>query len=82
MVGVYDKVQPCAGRCAGLVVFIVRAMPEHQIFTLDRARYPGLTRMADTLRAKHRFAADIVDRGAALFGRDLSLHQIEVLAAK
>ena len=43
-------------------------MPETQIFTLDRARYPGLTRMADTLRAKHRFAADIVDRGAALFG--------------
>ena len=43
-------------------------MPEHQIFTLDRARYPGLTRMADMLRAKHRFAADIVDRGAALFG--------------
>jgi hypothetical protein len=26
--------------------------------------------MADTLRAKYRFAADIVDRGAALFGAE------------
>lgn len=39
-------------------------------FTLDRARYPGLVRMAEALRARHRFAADIVDRGAALFGAE------------
>ncbi|WP_373989516.1 cyclopropane-fatty-acyl-phospholipid synthase family protein [Duganella sp. BuS-21] len=45
-------------------------MPENHPFQLDRSRYPGLARMADTLRAKHRFAADIVDRGAALFGAE------------
>ncbi|MGP1629343.1 MAG: class I SAM-dependent methyltransferase [Giesbergeria sp.] len=37
-------------------------------FTLDEGRYPGLVQMAKTLRANHRFASDIVDRGAALFG--------------
>src|SRR5690349_17206358 len=37
-------------------------------FRLDPATHPALTRMAEALRAKHRFAADIVDRGAALFG--------------
>jgi 2-polyprenyl-3-methyl-5-hydroxy-6-metoxy-1,4-benzoquinol methylase len=37
-------------------------------FKLDRARYPGLVQMAQTLHANHRFASDIVDRGAALFG--------------
>ncbi len=36
---------------------------------IDRERHPGLTRMATALRAKHRFAADSVDRGAALFGQ-------------
>ena len=37
-------------------------------FQLDRDGHPGLARMTDALRAKHRFAADIVDRSAALFG--------------
>lgn len=37
-------------------------------FKLDRTRYPTLEQMSETLRAKHRFAGDIVDRGAALFG--------------
>jgi hypothetical protein len=37
-------------------------------FRLDPTTHPALTRMTEALRAKHRFAADIVDRGAALFG--------------
>ncbi|TKJ21495.1 class I SAM-dependent methyltransferase [Blastococcus sp. CCUG 61487] len=41
---------------------------EMKSFQLDGASYPGLTRMAEALRARHRFAADIVDRCAALFG--------------
>lgn len=39
-------------------------------FQLDRAHYPGLARMAGVLRAKHRFSADIIDRGVALFGAE------------
>lgn len=35
---------------------------------LDTAKYPSLALMNTTLRAKHRFAADSVDRGIALFG--------------
>lgn len=37
-------------------------------FRLDRDSHPGLVRMAEAMRSRHRFAADIVDRGAALFG--------------
>lgn len=43
-------------------------MPDKIPFALERARYPGLVQMAEILRAEHRFAAGIVDRGAALFG--------------
>jgi SAM-dependent methyltransferase len=37
-------------------------------FLLDRDRHPALADMRDALRARHRFAADIVDRCAGLFG--------------
>jgi 2-polyprenyl-3-methyl-5-hydroxy-6-metoxy-1,4-benzoquinol methylase len=37
-------------------------------YRLDRDRHPGLARMTDALRTRHRFAADIVDRCADLFG--------------
>ena len=37
-------------------------------FSLDGDSHPGLVRMTEALRSRHRFAADIVDRGAALFG--------------
>jgi SAM-dependent methyltransferase len=37
-------------------------------YRLDRDTHPGLARMTDALRTRHRFAADIVDRCAALFG--------------
>jgi SAM-dependent methyltransferase len=37
-------------------------------FRLDRATYPALASMTATLRDRHRFAADIADRCAALFG--------------
>jgi 2-polyprenyl-3-methyl-5-hydroxy-6-metoxy-1,4-benzoquinol methylase len=37
-------------------------------FRVDPAAHPGLARMSDALRTSHRFAADIVDRSAALFG--------------
>ena len=37
-------------------------------FRLDHGSHPGLARMTDALRARHRFAAGIVDRCAALFG--------------
>ncbi len=43
-------------------------MPDSPTSQLDRARFPGLVRLGDTLRSKHRFAGDIVDRGYALFG--------------
>lgn len=35
---------------------------------LEQSRYPALVRMTKILQANHRFASDIVDRGAALFG--------------
>jgi 2-polyprenyl-3-methyl-5-hydroxy-6-metoxy-1,4-benzoquinol methylase len=37
-------------------------------FSLHPDRHPALVRMTDALRTNHRFAADIVDRCAALFG--------------
>ncbi|NEK94934.1 methyltransferase [Modestobacter muralis] len=37
-------------------------------FRLDRDVHPALVSMTDALRANHRFAADIADRCAALFG--------------
>jgi SAM-dependent methyltransferase len=43
---------------------LCRTVPFH----LDRDSHPGLARMTDALRTEHRFAADIVDRCAALFG--------------
>ncbi len=43
-------------------------MADHTPFKIDSARHPALAQMAEALRANHRFAADIVDRGAALFG--------------
>ena len=36
--------------------------------TISQAQYPHLAQMGGTFRANHRFSADIVDRGAALFG--------------
>lgn len=56
-------------------------MSQTTSFQLDRARYPGLARMADILRAKHRFSADIVDRGAALFGAEWAGQFEPVLSA-
>jgi SAM-dependent methyltransferase len=41
---------------------------ETKSFRLDGETYPGLMRMSEALRSKHRFAADIVDRCATLFG--------------
>lgn len=37
-------------------------------FRLDGGSHPGLVRLTEALRSGHRFAADIVDRSAALFG--------------
>jgi hypothetical protein len=37
-------------------------------YKLDSKRHPGLAFLSATLRANHRFAADSVDRGIALFG--------------
>ena len=37
-------------------------------FSLDGGSHPGLAGMTEALRARHRFAAGIVDRCAALFG--------------
>jgi SAM-dependent methyltransferase len=37
-------------------------------YRVDGDTHPGLAQVTDALRAKHRFAADIVDRCAALFG--------------
>ena len=44
-------------------------MRDKNMFQLDDARYPGLVQIAKALRANHRFAGDIVDRAAALFGQ-------------
>jgi SAM-dependent methyltransferase len=44
------------------------SLPSTVPFRLDGDTHPGLARMTAALRLKHRFAADIVDRCAALFG--------------
>lgn len=51
------------------------------LYALDQSKFPGLMQMADTLRANHRFAADIVDRGAALFGEQWAIEFEQVLSA-
>lgn len=50
-------------------------------YKLDRTKFPGLTQLADSLRTNHRFAADIVDRGAALFGAPWATEFERVLSA-
>lgn len=56
-------------------------MPDTTQCKLDRKKFPALIQMAETLRANHRFAADIVDRGAALFGALWAIEFEQVLSA-
>lgn len=48
---------------------------------LDTAKYPNLALMTTTLRAKHRFAADSVDRGMSLFGDTWAAEFEQVVSA-
>ena len=48
---------------------------------LDTAKYPNLALMTTTLRAKHRFAADSVDRGISLFGDTWAAEFEQVVSA-
>ena len=50
-------------------------------YKLDRAKFSGLAQVASTLHVNHRFAADIVDRGAALFGEKWAIEFEQVLSA-
>lgn len=48
---------------------------------LADTKYPCLAAMADALRRNHRFAADIVNRGAALFGERWAVEFEQVASA-
>lgn len=50
-------------------------------YRLEPARTPALVQMSELLRARHRFAADIVDRGAALFGEIWAYEFEQVVSA-
>lgn len=56
-------------------------MPDKTQYKLKRAQFPVLMQMVETLRANHRFTADIVDRGAALFGAPWATEFEQVLSA-
>lgn len=49
-------------------------------YKLDPTKFPALMQMTETLRANHRFAADIVDRGAALFGEQWATEFEQILS--
>jgi SAM-dependent methyltransferase len=51
------------------------------LFTLERAQFPALHQMAETLRTNHRFAADIVDRGIAIFGETWAVEFEQVVCS-
>lgn len=50
-------------------------------YKLDQTKFPVLVQMAETLRTNHRFAADIVERSAALFGEQWAIEFERVLRA-
>ena len=54
---------------------------KNSFFKPDRLQFPGLVLLAETLRENHRFAGDIVDRGAAIFGEQWSYEFEAVLKA-
>lgn len=56
-------------------------MLEKTQYKLNQTQFPVLMQMAETLRANHRFTADIVDRGAALFGPPWATEFEQVLSA-
>ena len=52
-----------------------------QPYKLDTDKHPSLALMTTTLRANHRFAADSVDRGIALFGETWATEFEQVVSA-
>jgi SAM-dependent methyltransferase len=50
-------------------------------YKLEQARFPGLVQITEALRNNHRFAADSVDRGAALFGEAWATEFEQVVSA-
>jgi len=54
---------------------------DKKTFKLDGVRYPSLVQMVKALHANHRFASDIVNRSAALFGEPWAEEFEQVLSA-